>query len=194
MATILVGFSRCSFIHYLSMDENRPPDTPGQYNAQLHKLRIDTTNSYQLKAAYKDSLSNNKYAINTWKLSHNGSASLIQIRLYNINGELVNAYEQCFGPLWGNSILKSVPDTEVNDKRISFKPTLLTDLNLLNIPDSKRLELYNERKDYDRVLLVMYNKWSGWYSKHVLKKARKYIRHNSKYKFLFIKVDTAPKM
>lgn len=177
------------------MDENRSCDTPEQYNSLLHHLKIDTINSFQLKAAYyKDSLSNNKYAINTWKLSHNGKASVIQIRLYNTKGELVNAYEQCFGPLWANSILKSVPDMKVEDNRINFKPTLLTDLNLLNISDSKKLELYNERTNYDRVLLVMYNRWTGWYSKHTLKKVRKYIHHNSKYNFLFIKVDTAPKV
>jgi hypothetical protein len=196
MAIILVGFNSCSLIHYLSIDENRPPDTPEQYNSLLHNLKIDTTNSFQLKAVYyKDSLSNDKYAINTWKLTHNGKASPVQIRLYNTNGEMVNAYEgSCFGPLWMNSILKIVPDKKVEDKRISFQPTFLTDLNMLNISDGKRLELFNERTNYDRVLLVMYNRWTGWYSKHVLKRVRKYIRHNSQYKFLFIKVDTAPKM
>lgn len=195
IVTIVLNFSSCSLIHYLSVDENQSPDTPSQYNSLLHALKIDTANSFQLKAVYyTDSLSTNKYAINSWKLTHNGKASSMQIRLYNSKGELVNAYEQCFGPLWGNSILKSVPDEKVEDTRINFKPTYLTDLTLLNIPDSKRLELYNERTNYDRILLVMYNRWSGWYSKHMLRKLRKYIRRNSKYKFLFIKVDSAPKM
>lgn len=188
----LITFGGCSLLHFLTVNDKRPPETHAVYNAFLNNLHIDTTDSFQISGKYYDSLSSTRYALNTYKLKHDGKASPVQIRMYNSKNKLVNGYEQCFGDLSKLGMMDSVPMKKLSWLPVNYDLTLKNDLALLNVSPVCKQTILKECKNYDYTILVFYTKWAGWYSKNTVTMVKHYILQNKKYRFLFIKVNTSP--
>lgn len=172
--------------------KEKTPECTSEYNSFLLKNGIDTTYSYQLSYNYRDSLSLEKYAINLYKLKSNTKASPIQIRFYSIDGELLNGYEQCFGDIYRFSLLDSLPMKHAPWLPINYKLNLNNDLNLINLRIDERNKILMQKDKHKFVIIVMYSVWANWYSKHILKAVKSYIKKYGEANFLFIKVNTSP--
>lgn len=195
MKTIVIIFSvfllnGCSFIHFLSISE-RNSENINESNKLLSKYNIDTSFSFQIYKSCIDSLSIEKYALNTYKLKHGGVASPIQLRMYYSSGVFINGWEQCFGDIGRLGILDSFPFKKVTHLPINDNLTLNNDLSILNIKNKEYLQ--NEIKKYDFVILLYWAKWAGWYNRDVLNRTGNYLKkYSKKFKIILIAVNTAP--
>lgn len=175
----------------MSVGEQKP-ETSKAYNRYLASLGIDTTYSFQIVGAYYDSLSTEKYAVNTYKLKTGAKASPVQLRVYDNKGNLINGYEQCFGNLSKLGILETMPPKQIAHLPVNYKLSLQKDVNLLNADISKKNALLIRSYSVDYTVFVFYAEWAGRYAKEVLKEINTYIQKHSESRFHFIKVNTAP--
>ncbi len=160
-------------------------------NLYLNQLGIDTSYSYQLSYDYRDSLSVRKFAINTYKLQYKTSASPVQLRMYNNEGEFIYGWSQCFGSLKRFGILDSVPLKQVSHLPVNMNLSFQNDINLFNISPLEKEELHTAIEETDYVIVILWAMWAGWYSKDVLKSVNKYVEKNNETKFLVIKLNVA---
>jgi len=92
--------SGCSLLHYVNASlHKKDSESRLEYNSYLTRQGFDTTYSYQILKENLDSLSTEKYAINVWKLNHNGTAGPVQIRMYDNTGQFISGWENCYGEL-----------------------------------------------------------------------------------------------
>lgn len=186
-----IFFSSCSLIHFVTVKE-RKSETVQQYTHYLNSFISDTSFSYQLSCIYFDSLSTEKFAINTYKLKYHTSASPVQIRMYDKTGSLITGYEQCFGDISKLGMLETFPMKKIDHLPINYKLSLNCDIDLLNAQKEEKERILKSSEESDYTIIVFYSEWTGWYSKNTLKKLKKYIFKNQKSKILFIKVNTSP--
>ncbi len=163
------------------------------YNQFLLSQGVDTTYSYQLSKNYFDSISTKNFAINTYKLKSNATASPIQIRMYNNSGKLINAYEQCFGEIKKIGQLNEFPMKKIEHLPINYDLQFENDLKLIELPEKEKQVLITKSQSMEYTIVVYYTKWTGWYSKSVLKELNKYIQKNNPSRILFMKVNTSKK-
>lgn len=182
--------SSCSLIHLFSVKE-RTSEKMDESNKILSKLKIDTLFSYQLYKNCIDSLSVEKYAINTYKLKTKDGASPLQLRMYNNKGKFINGWEMCFGDIHKIGILDSIPFKRVKHLPINYNLSLSSDLSIVNIPNRELLQKEIEKSDF--IILLYWAKWAGWFNGDVIRETQKYLKKNRKqYSILLIAVNTAP--
>ena len=177
--TCLLSFAGCgSFILYPFYGIQKPhKDTKEFCDALLLKHRFDTANSYFISPQFADSISVEKFALNLYKLKTNTSASPLQLRMYDQSGALVYGWAQCLGNLARSQILDSIPfkHRPSLDGIINFELQLATDLELLGLPETQRRQFFKKLTENEFVIMVFYAGWTGWFTKDVFKKLRRYI-------------------
>ena len=134
-----------------------------------------------------------KYALNTYKLKHNGTFSAIQIRLYNTTNGFIYGWEQCFGDLNKLGILKSFPFLERPHLPVNRNLFLSNEIDIIDISDKEKERLLTTINKFDYVIIVYWSKWPGWYSKDALKRVNKYVTKHSSENILFLKINISPK-
>jgi len=177
-------------IHLFSVKE-KTSENMNESNKILSKFNFDTLFSYQLCGNCIDSLSVEKYAINTYKLKTKDGASPLELRMYNNNGQFINGWEMCFGDIHKLGILDSIPFKRVNHLPINYNLSLSTDLSIVNIPNRELLHKEIQKSDY--IIILYWAKWAGWFNRDVIRETQKYLKKNRKrYSILLIAVNTAP--
>ncbi len=186
-----VWLTGCSIFHLLSVREPQSEEVK-EANSSLLRYAIDTSFSFQLSSQYRDSLSEKKYMLNTYKYEKGGKASSVQIRLYTNTGEFIYGWEQCFGNLHKLGILDSLPMKQKSwlpvNKNLSFQQ----DLHLFNITSQEKEALLRQIGNYDYVMVLFWANWTGWYSKDMLKRVKQYLKEHPEAKILLITLNTAP--
>ncbi len=185
LLSILQG---CTLMHLLTL-EKKSYDTDEEIHDFLDKIDIDTKHSYRIKSNYIDSLSMSKFALNNYKLEHNGIASPVQIRMYKTNSEFVYGWEQCFGDLNKLGVLNDFPLVEKKHLPVNRNLFLINELNMLDINNLEKKVLNNRIKEYDYIIFVYWSKWTGWWSKDALRRANKYITKHKENNIMFVKVN-----
>ncbi len=151
---------------------------------------FDTLNLYRKSCAYADSLSHKKYALNTYKIAHNGRAAAVQIRMYDTTGKLLYGWEQCFGNAEKLAIFDSVPMKGRPWLPVNFNLSLETDLNLFDIDANEKQRLIEESKNHDYTIILMWAAWTGRFNSQAFKLLYEYIERNNLDLYL-LKLNTA---
>lgn len=146
--------------------------------------------SFFLIDSLADSLSTNKYALNTWKLENGTKASPIQLRVYDSRGELINGYSQCFGNFKKLNILKDTNLVYYNHLPINYNLNFDDDLFFINASDSMKEELKENSKYYKYTIVFYWNIWSNYYSKIIFKELKKFQNKINREKIRIILINT----
>lgn len=189
---ISIFFSSCSITHLMSVKEQTPESRP-YYISFLDKTISDTAFAYQLLPEMYDSISHEKYALNTYKLKTNTNASGVQIRMYDQSGLLINGYEQCFGDLKKTHLLDSFPMKQIAHLPINKTLRFQNDIHLFCKTPIQKQELIELSNQYHYTICVYYAEWMGWYAESTLKQIKQYISKQKGEKILFIKINSSPK-
>jgi len=191
---LIVLLSGCSILHYVNASlHKKDSESRTEYNNFLYRRGLDTTYSYQIHGKKNiDSLSTEKYAINVWKLNHNGVAGPVQIRMFDNKGQFISGWENCYGELKYFNLFDTIPFRKYSFIPINTLINLQTDLSLCKINNEEAL--LNSIKNSDYIITVYYAKWTGYYSKNALKEILNYyIKYKDTYKILLIFINTSPK-
>lgn len=189
---LLLALTSCNtvalFTTYEQQNEKRH-----EYNYYLQNTISDSLLSYQLLPEMYDSISNKKYALNTYKLKTNTNASGVQIRMYDQSGLLINGYEQCFGDLKKTNLLDSFPMKQIAHLPINKTLRFQNDIHLFCKTPIQKQELIDLSSQYNYTICVYYAEWMGWYAESTLKQIKQYISRQKGEKILFIKINSSPK-
>ncbi len=184
--------SSCSLIHFLSV-EDKSTENRSDYQKYLMSYGYDTTNSFQLLKRYYDTISVLPYAMNTYKLKHEGKASPIQIRVYDSTGKFLNGYEQCFGELRRTHILDSFPLKKISHFPINYNLLLKNDIKLFVNDTNEQKRIMSESTNKKYTFIIYYCLWTGYYSNNTLIKFKKHLKSDMK-DILLLKVNTSPNL
>lgn len=186
----IISLSSCDIVHLLTI-RKKNPENMKESNEFLSKYKIDTTFSYQVYKNCIDSLSIEKYAINTYKLKSGTAASPLQLRMYNNKGVFINGWEMCYGDIKTLGILDSIPFKKVSHLPINQMLSLSGDLSIVNIQNRTLLQQEIEKSDY--VILLYWAKCGGWFNRDLIGKTIKYIKtYGKQYSILLIPINTIP--
>lgn len=180
------------YIHIFSVKKMRYEQN---YNSYLSSLKIDTSQSFQIKETYDDSMSMLPYALDTYKLARGGKASVAEFRMYDSTGKFMTGYAQCWGPVKHFGILDSFPYKEVNWLPMNKELTFQKDVNLFAPNDQIKQQLLDSTKTKRITIVVLYVEWVGWYSENMLKNLGKYLDKYGRENFNVIYVNnTTPSL
>jgi hypothetical protein len=175
------------------MGTSEPADeSPGEVAAYLKKKHLDfADHSLFFEDSLRNLFSTPFYAIDTYKLARNTPQSLMQLRIYDRSGKLVNAYTQCYGPFRRRNIIKTKEfqfwqfPTNFN-LRFSDEPSLWAVSNL------EKEQIRQAALQHDYTFVVYWNIWSNHYSKVMLKAVKKYLKRyeSENFKIQVVLVNT----
>lgn len=190
---LTITLSGCSLIHYVNANLHRKnSENRTEYNRFLSNRGFDTTFSYQIQNHDKiDSLSTVPYAINVWKINHNGTAGPVQLRMYDNSGKFISGWENCYGELKYFNLFDSIPFRRFSFIPINPQINLQTDLKLVEIHNKEAL--LNEIEHSDYIITIYYAKWTGYYTRNALKNILNYYnKYKDSNKILLIFINTSP--
>lgn len=185
---VSVFFSQCEIVH-LATIRKADYEPRSEYNHYLSKHGFDTTYSFQLNSKYFDSISSIKYALNLYKVEHNGKASVSQLRMYDNHGHFIYGYEQCFGDIDFFNVLDSLPFKKEPRLPVNMNLSFEKDLNWINLSDIEKHLILRQNSIYPFTIIAVYALWPGWYSHHTLKRLNDYVNKYGKENFLIIYVN-----
>lgn len=169
--------------------------TPQNEEAQkdyLTKLEIEPTHLYSLSCLYKDSLSHEKFALNTHKLNYGTKASPVQFRLYNRNGIFLTGWEQCFGKATRFGYFNNYPmKPNFNNMPINQSLTLSNDLYLFDISEDQRNELFILSQQHDYTFILIWAEYAGVFNKRLFRDIYGYIKNDNQHNYLVLKLNCA---
>ena len=159
----------------------------------LLKTGVDTFNIYRIRCNYLDSLSTLPYAVNLYKTDHNGKASAVQFRLYDKNGNLITAWEQCFGNAKLLHYFDSIPmKPHIIEPVLNKNLTLEHDLNLFDITDNEREKIIRKSKGYDYTVIIFWAAWAGSFTKKNFRNVYRYMKKDSLHSYFTLKLNVSP--
>jgi len=179
-------------IHLLSVKKS---SYEPNYNTYLSSLKIDTSQSFQIKETYADSMSMLPYALDTYKLARGTGASVAEFRMYDSTGKLLTGYAQCWGPLKHFDILDSFPCKYDDRLPINKKLTFQKDVIFFAPNEQIKQQLLDSAKTKQFTIVVLYAEWAGWYSENMIKTLKKYMHKygNNLYNVIYIN-NTTPRL
>lgn len=190
---LTISLSGCTLIHYTGvLLHKQDTENRTEYNKFLSRRGFDTTFSYQIQNHENiDSLSSKQYAINVWKIEHNGRAGLVQLRMYDNSGKFISGWENCYGELKYFNLFDSIPFRRFSSIEINPLINLHTDLSLVEINNKEAL--LNQINLSEYVITIYYAKWGGYYTRNALKNILSYYnRYKDDNKILLIFINVSP--
>ena len=190
---LLLMMTGCQLVYYLQVNE-RHDDNLSEIKEYLDKNQISSFD-YSLKLI--DSLGylmhTEKHMVNTWKLERGGEASAVELKIYNSEGTLINAYSQCFGPFKKLNILDSYPPRTIPHLPINYDLKFTDELKLWDIDNEMKNQLVAESKESTYIFVMYWNIWTKQFTRVVLKALESYMTtyDPDRTKFLYILVNNA---
>ncbi len=190
---LLLMMTGCQLVYYLQVNE-RHDDNLSEIKEYLDKNQISSFD-YSLKLI--DSLGylmhTEKHMVNTWKLERGGEASAVELKIYNSEGTLINAYSQCFGPFKKLNILDSYPPRTIPHLPINYELEFTDELKLWDIDYEMKNQLVAESKESTYIFVMYWNIWTKQFTRVVLKALESYMTtyDPDRTKFLYILVNNA---
>lgn len=166
----------CSFFRYMntSSPTNEKLDDIEKY---FNQNQIDFYDySFLLIDSLIDSLSTPKHAINTWKLERGTTESVIQLKVYDSTGQLINGYSQCFGEFSKLNILKKKDLVYFNYLPINYNLKLEDEFKLIEISEQEIDDIQKTNRNSKYTMVVYWNIWSNYYSKVIFKELKRYLK------------------
>ena len=190
---LLLMMTGCQLVYYLQVNE-RHDDNLSEIKEYLDKNQISSFD-YSLKLI--DSLGylmhTEKHMVNTWKLERGGEASAVELKIYNSEGTLINAYSQCFGPFKKLNILDYYPPRTIPHLPINYALKFTDELKLWDIDNEMKNQLVAESKESTYIFVMYWNIWTKQFTRVVLKALESYMTtyDPDRTKFLYILVNNA---
>ncbi len=172
---LTLSFQSCSFIHFIGT-KNILPKTPEEVEDYLKANKIDYYDYSFVTTVNLDTLSSKKHILNLWKYERDREESLIQLRVYNSTGNLINGYTQCYGEMYRGNILSEKETKFFRCFPNNYSLIFSDELSMLNISDEQKKELLQKNSEKDKTFVIYWNIWSNAYSKIIFKKLKKYLR------------------
>jgi hypothetical protein len=158
----------------------------------LNSIKIDTSSLYNLDCAYYDSINMEKYAVNLYKLEHGANASVVQFRLYEPDGKLVTAWEQCLGNARRLGFFDEVPMKPGFDNiPVNYNLSFQSDLNMFDIDSLTREEILQVSKEFDYTLILFWAEFAGVFTTRMFRDVYGYIEKDTTNSYLVLKLNTA---
>src|SRR5690625_421383 len=190
---LLLTMMSCQLIHLVQTKERRDENF---FEINAYFLKNDIS-SFDYSFLFIDSLDalyhTKKTMLNTWKLERGGRASAVELKIYNSEGTLVNAYSQCFGPFKKLNILDSYPPRIISHLPINYDLRFVDELEFWDIDYELKNQLISESKESAYIFVMYWNIWSNHFSKVVLKAIEDYLEkyETEDNRFLYILVNNA---
>ena len=191
-----LSLGSCNLVHYLG---TKAPEFKSQSEVESylqqqmvaydHLLLLGEAQAYLLDQPY--------FALNLWKLEQGVAQSTIQVRIFNSQGILVNAYSQCYGNLERVNIFESKDFTCFDQFPNNYALTLGNELNHLIPNPLQSKAILEQSKSVQYTLMVYWNIWSNHYSRIILKKLNHYLTKYDMKKncqIILINTDNASKI
>lgn len=189
---VSISLSGCILLFpFYGIKEMTPQDEVAQ-KAYLMKLNVDTTDLFSLSCLYDDSLSHERFALNTYKLKHGTNASPVQFRLYERNGTLVTGWEQCFGKASRFGYFDNFPmKPKFDNLPINRSLSLSNDLLMFDIDVDKKNELLLLSQKHDYTFILIWAEYAGVFNKRLFRDIYSYIESDSRHNYLVLKMNCA---
>lgn len=155
----------------------------------LKKHKISTQYVYKITSNYIDSLTTQKYCIDTF--SSVIGFSPIQFRCYDNKGKFITGWEQCFGSIKHAIDFNKYPLTLKRSELLNYNLHLDNELQMLNIEEKDKVKLQSDINNAEYIIFAYWEISLGKFSKDLLTSIENYINKNNYSKVLFIKVNTS---
>jgi hypothetical protein len=170
----------------------RKYETHKQQIEYLIKQGIDTLNVFSMKHSYADSLSDEKFAMNSYKLETGAPAAVVQIRMYQQDGLFITGWTQCMG---GNprahGMLDSLPMYSPPYLTINYNLHLYSDFDLFDISRLEKANLIKQSENADFTIIIFWAEWVGVFTDRTFTDVYDYISKYPEVDFLVLKLNTA---
>ena len=170
---ILATLTSCTFMKYMDM-EDRDNESIEEIISYLHENDIFYDYSFLLVDSLYEQLGSEVHHLNTYKFERGTRPSGIQLRVFDREGKLENAYSQCFGPFDKLNILATYPTKKFDHLPINYNLFLDSEFDLIQIDQPAIGQILNRAKKADYTLILYWSKWSQSFSMDVLQAASKY--------------------
>lgn len=189
---LISQFTGCIILYPFYGITKRDPEPRAEQIDYLNSIGVDTFDVFSFNCDYKDSLSMRKYALNSYKLEHDGYASPVQFRIYDKKGNLATGWEQCFGNPVRTKYLEHCPPVVKSYMPINFDVSFESDLNLFDINSEQKKILLNKKGKYDYIIIIFWAKWAGKFNKDAFYNINDYIKKYPATTFKVLKLNTSP--
>lgn len=187
---LLLLFNSCAYLFYGMTAKNY--ESHKQQLKFLNSRNIDTTNVYSIKSSYIDSLSFEKYALNTYKLKTGASYSAIQIRMYSNKGDFIYGWSPCMGNNpHSYKIFETLPISSPYQLPVNYKLNFFSDLDVFNIDKITKNKIIERTKESEYVIIVYWAEWTGGFAKRVFEDITNYLNKYPNNEILVLKLNTA---
>ncbi len=190
---ILLSLSGCGIVYYFKYGVTPRKNEPHKQQIEyLVSEGFDTLNVFSIKCSYMDSLSDEKFAMNAYKLETGASAAAVQIRMYRNNGLFITGWTQCMG---GNprahGMLDSLPMYSPPYLTINYNLHMYSDLDLFDISKLEKASLIEQSQNTDYTIVIFWAEWTGSFSDKTFADVYDYISKYPEVDFLILKLNTA---
>lgn len=153
---------------------------------------IDTFNVYSVEKSHMVLLSDERFAINTYKLKTGTGASAVQIRMYDRDGVFITGWSQCMGSnprVLG--MLDSLPMYSPSFLPINYNLSLYSDLELFDMDDLEKANLIEQSEKVDYTIIIFWAEWVGRFTDNAFADVHYYVSKYPEVDFLILKLNTA---
>ncbi len=182
---ILITFNSCNLIRLINTSAENNESTE-EINSFLSKRKYHYDYSFENIDSTSYLLADSKYRIN----DSNSRYSLIQLRIYNSDGDFYSGYSQCMGSFNERKIFDSFPPKKNNYPFLNTELKLVNELELINASTETKQKVFEKAKQYDYTFVVYWTIWTNYYSKHIMKEVSK-IKKKEPDRVLVIFINTA---
>jgi len=189
---VLISLSSCGIVYYFMYDVTPRKNEPHRQQIEyLITESIDTQNVFSIRCSHMDSLSDEKYALDSYKLKTGASAAAVQIRMYGPDGSFIYGWDQCMGNPHIYKIFDTLPMHSPYDLTINFNLHLYSDLNLFDIGNVEKANLIEQSKEFDYTIVVFWAEWVGVFADRAFADVYDYVSKYPEVDFLILKLNTA---
>jgi len=150
--------------------------TNSEISSYLDDINFNTFNySILMKSNFLEELGKEEHVLDLYKKERNIEQSTMQIRVYDTNGNLITGYTQCYGNLNRIDILEKKEFVKYERFPNNYKLRFEDEFELFNITSDEKNKIIRESSNKNKIV-IYWNIWSNYYSKIMLKKAKKYVR------------------
>ncbi len=164
---LLFSLTSCTTLQIIHIGlQKKDDETPKQFNAYLKKHRIKYDYSLELidSTAYllKDSLYRLDNAVST-------KFSLIQLRIYDSEGNLYSGYSQCTGDFNSRKNLNGFPPAVSSYPFVNTNLKFKNEFDLVALRTEEKASIVKKAENSKYVFVVYWNIWTRYFSRHVLR-------------------------
>lgn len=161
---LLLTLNSCDLLRLLNTSKEKDESTK-EINRFLTKHNYKYDFSFENIDSTSNLLKSLKHRLNNDTTSY----SYIQLRIYDSLGNLYSGYSQCMGNFNTRKIIDSLPPSKNTNPFLNNTLKFQDELDLININLDTKLQVIQESKKYDYILVVYWTIWTNYFSKHVLK-------------------------